>query len=120
MFSFSPTPPPAPPPPPLLSLRPPLARLNKQPRLGGDTLTVTALDVPVFRALSARLINTSFSFNGAAAPQPSQEKDPLFGSFTALPGGAAAPEGAPRPDEPIRAELVRASCLPEHFRPGEN
>ena len=56
-----------------LVLSGPLARLNKQPMLWRDTLTVTALDLPVFRVLSARLINTSFSFNGAgASPQPSK------------------------------------------------
>lgn len=39
----------------------------------GETLTVTALDLAVFRVLLARLINTSFSFNGAgASPQPSK------------------------------------------------
>lgn len=56
-----------------LVLSGPLARLNKQPMLQRDTLTVTALDLAEFRVLSARLINTSFSFNGAgASPQPSK------------------------------------------------
>lgn len=92
---------------PLLSLRPPLARLNKQPRLGGDTLTVTALDVPVFRALSARLINTSFSFNGAAALQPSQRKRPFI---WVIYGSSWRSSCTPRErrDRPSRAEPSRA------------
>ena len=66
----------------------PLAGLNKQREQQRVTLTVTALDLAQFRALSARLINTSFSFNGAGAFLLSLQKHPLFGSFTALPGGA--------------------------------
>lgn len=58
------------------------------------TLTVTALDLAVFRVPSAWLINTSFSFNGAgASPQPS--KVPfiwvIYGSSSRRTRGTADP-----------------------------
>ncbi|MEQ2196535.1 hypothetical protein XENOCAPTIV_002235, partial [Xenoophorus captivus] len=50
-----------------------LVRQNKLRLLWRDTLTVTALDLAALRMLSAWLINTSFSFNGAGASrQPSK------------------------------------------------
>lgn len=72
----------------------PLARLNKQQMLRRDTLTVTALDLALLRMLSAWLINTSFSFNGAGASlQPS--KVPfiwvIYGSSSRRAQGTADP-----------------------------
>lgn len=49
-----------------------------------DTLTVTGLDLWEFRALSARLMNTSFSFNGAGASPRAAFKSTLYLGHLAL------------------------------------
>lgn len=60
----------------------PLAELNKQRERAA--LTVTALDLWEFRALSARLINTSFSFNGAGTSPRAAFKSTLYLGHLAL------------------------------------